>query len=112
ANGGSAPVRWLGRRRIACDRHPNPPSVWPIRIAAGAFGGGRPERALMLSPDHAVFIDGEVAAPGVLVPIRCLVNGSTIVQEQRSEVTYFHVELPSHEVLLAEGLACESYLDL
>ena len=26
-------------------------------------------------------------------------------------VTYYHVELPVHDVILAEGLACESYLD-
>jgi hypothetical protein len=53
-----------------------------------------------------VFVDG------VLIPVRCLLNGATIVQEQRTEVTYFHVELPAHEVILAEGLPCESYLDL
>jgi hypothetical protein len=27
------------------------------------------------------------------------------------EVTYWHLELPQHEVILAEGLPCESYLD-
>jgi hypothetical protein len=26
-------------------------------------------------------------------------------------VTYFHVELPRHDVVLAEGAAAESYLD-
>ena len=59
----------------------------------------------MLSPDHAVLIDG------VLIPIRYLVNGATIVQQAVAEVTYWHVELPRHDLLLAEGLACESYLD-
>jgi len=34
-----------------------------------------PARDLLLSPDHAVFIDG------VLIPVRYLINGSTIVQE-------------------------------
>ena len=112
ANGGSAPVRWIGRRRVDCRRHPEPDKVWPVRIAAGAFGAGRPARDLLLSPDHAVYLDGEGAAPGVLIPIRCLLNGATITQEQPAEVTYFHVELPAHAVILANRLPCESYLDL
>jgi collagen type I/II/III/V/XI/XXIV/XXVII alpha len=33
------------------------------------------------------------------------------VQVAVDAVTYFHVELPRHDVLLAEGLAAESYLD-
>jgi hypothetical protein len=48
---------------------------------------------------------------GVLIPIRYLINGATIVQEPTDAVTYWHVELPQHDILLAEGLACESYLD-
>jgi hypothetical protein len=48
---------------------------------------------------------------GCLVPVRHLLNGATIVQESRPAITYWHVELARHEVLLAEGLACESYLD-
>jgi Hint domain len=30
---------------------------------------------------------------------------------KRDRVKYFHVELPRHEVILAEGLPVESYLD-
>jgi hypothetical protein len=52
-----------------------------------------------------------VYCDGVLIPIRYLVNGATIVQEQVEDVTYWHVELPHHGVILAEGLPCESYLD-
>ena len=30
---------------------------------------------------------------------------------KRAAVTYYHVELPQHAVILAEGLPVESYLD-
>jgi hypothetical protein len=41
-----------------------------------------------------------------------LINGSTIRQETDwTAVEYFHVELDSHAILLAEGLPAESYLD-
>jgi hypothetical protein len=64
-----------------------------------------PARALFLSPDHAVFIDG------VLIPVRHLLNDATILQERRDAFTYWHVELDAHAVLFAESLPCESYLD-
>jgi len=105
AFGGMAPVRWVGHRRIDCRRHPRPGDVWPVRVMAGAFGDGMPARDLFLSPDHAVFADGH------LIPIRYLVNGATVAQVPRESVTYFHVELPAHDVVLAEGLAAETYLD-
>ena len=74
-------------------------------MSAGAFDRGLPCRDLWLSPDHAVFVDG------VLIPIKRLVNGGTITQVPVDQVTYFHVELPEHDLLLAEGLPAESYLD-
>lgn len=105
ARGGVSEVMWVGHRRVDCRHHPRPEEVWPVRVAAGAFGRGMPSRDLLLSPDHAVF------AGGVLIPVRHLVNGRTVRQEPTDSVTYFHVELATHDVLLAEGLACESYLD-
>jgi ELWxxDGT repeat protein len=103
--GDTAPIIWIGRREVACETHPAPAAVRPVRVIAGAFGLGLPTRDLVLSPDHAVFADG------VLIPVRYLINGRTVVQEQAARVTYWHVELPRHAVLLAEGLTVESYLD-
>jgi hypothetical protein len=100
-----ARVVWIGHLRIDCRRHPRQQDVWPVRVQAGAFGGGTPHRDLFLSPDHAVHADG------VLIPIRYLVNGTTVAQVETSDVIYWHIELDQHEILLAEGLPCESYLD-
>jgi hypothetical protein len=105
ASGEVRPIRWIGHRTIDCRRHAKPHDVWPVRVHAGAFGDGLPCRDLWLSPDHAVFVDG------VLIPVRYLINGRTIVQKRVAEVTYYHLELPAHDVILAEGLPCESYLD-
>jgi collagen type I alpha len=105
ASGQPRRIVWIGRRRIDCARHPDPNAVWPVRVRAGAFGPGLPRRDLLLSPQHAVF------AEGVLIPVRVLANGGTIRAEARRAVEYFHVELDRHDVLLAEGLPVESYLD-
>jgi hypothetical protein len=106
ANGGMRPVVWIGHRRIDLTRHANPMLARPIRIAAGAFPDGMPYRDLLVSPDHAVAFDG------MLIAAKLLVNGATIaVDTVCREVTYFHVELDSHDIILAEGLAAESYLD-
>ncbi|MCX7382736.1 MAG: Hint domain-containing protein [Alphaproteobacteria bacterium] len=103
--GGTAEIVWIGHRRVDCARHPRPQDIWPVRIAPDAFGPGLPAAPLWLSPDHAVHV------ADVLVPIRYLVNGRTIVQEPRTSVTYYHIELPAHDVIRAEGLPCESFLD-
>lgn len=104
ASGGTLPITWIGRRDIDCRRHPDPNSVLPVRIAPHAFGDHQPARPLYLSPEHAVYTDG------VLIPIRHLINGSSIRQVDRDTVSYYHVELERHEVLLAEGLPAESFL--
>ncbi len=98
-------VVWIGYRHVDCLRHPTPLSVWPVRIESDTFGPGLPSRALFLSPDHAVYFDD------VLIPVKHLINGDTIARVQVDEVTYYHVELTSHDIVLAEGLPTESYLD-
>jgi len=106
AGGALRPVRWIGHRTIDLTRHPDPRRAQPIRILADAFADGAPSRDLVLSPDHAVFDRGR------LIPVRLLVNGATILREtRRRKITYYHVELDSHDLLLAEGLAAESFLD-
>jgi Hint domain len=100
------PVTWAGHRRVQCDAHPTPERVRPIRVAAHAFAEHEPHTDLLLSPDHAVLVNE------VLVPVKHLVNGSSIRQLNANTITYYHIELPHHSVLLAEGLPTGSYLDV
>ncbi len=48
---------------------------------------------------------------GVLIPAKYLVNGLNIVQVPVDAVEYHHIELAAHDVILAEGLPAESYLE-
>ena len=106
ASGALRPIRWIGHRRygaafVAGRRH-----ILPIRIAPGALGDGVPARELRVSPEHALHIDG------VLIPARHLVNGATIREaEAEGELAYYHVELDSHDILLAEETPAESYVE-
>ncbi|WP_156678504.1 Hint domain-containing protein [Sphingomonas profundi] len=106
ASGGRRPIIWLGHRRTDCAGHPEPELVQPIRITANAVAPGMPARDLRISPDHALFFDT------VLVQARFLVNGSTILRENVDAVTYWHVELETHDILVAENMPSESFLDV
>jgi Hint domain len=49
---------------------------------------------------------------GVLIEAKDLVNGISIVQaEQVESVEYFHVELDTHDVIVAEGALSETFVD-
>lgn len=104
-DGDAAPVTWIGYRHVLRSSHPNPECICPVRVKAHALGPGAPQADLLLSPDHAIFVEN------VLIPIRYLINGQNIRQEWPESITYFHVELPRHSVIYAEGLPAESYLD-
>jgi hypothetical protein len=105
-NGAMRTVRWIGNRRIDFTRHPDPSRAQPIRIRRDAIATGMPSRDLLVSPDHALFIDGS------LVLARLLLNGGSIVREANARaVHYFHVELDAHDILFADGMPAESYLD-
>jgi hypothetical protein len=106
-SGEAKPVKWIGRRTIARE----PGIQWaefdaPIKISRFAIDGKAPARDLYVSAGHSIYIDG------MLIPAIRLVNGLTIVENAKPEalsLTYYHVELETHEAILAEGLAVESF---
>jgi hypothetical protein len=106
ADSTQSPITFIGHRRLDLSRHPRPHSMRPVRIGAGALADGVPSRDLTISPDHALLLDG------VLVQVKDLIDGITIVQDfTLPAIRYYHVELTCHGILLVEGTPAESYLD-
>jgi hypothetical protein len=106
AAGPARAIKWIGWRRYSGRFVARDPGVLPICIRAGSLAEGVPRRDLFVSPEHAMFVDG------VLIPARLLVNGTSIAQVGAGAgVTYFHLELESHDVILAEGAASETFVD-
>jgi hypothetical protein len=108
ATGGALPIKWIGTRgfitRLVNEHHRA--ALLPIRIAAGALGEASPARDLHVSPEHMLCLEG------VLIPAERLLNGTTITRADGFDVVqYFHIELPRHAVLYADGAPAESFLD-
>jgi hypothetical protein len=104
ASGEAKPIKFVGHRR----RERTGP--WngdgPVKISRFAIDGKAPHSDLYVSPAHAIYIDG------ILIRASDLVNGVTIVADAKPEalsLTYLHIELDTHEAILAEGLAVESF---
>ncbi len=104
--GESRAIRWIGTRSYAGRFLAGQTHIMPIRISAGALAEGVPRRDLVVSPLHAMFLEG------VLIPAAALVNRASIVQlDTVDQVSYYHVELDSHDVILAEGAPAETFVD-
>ncbi len=102
AAGKALPVMWHGQRRV--DDLLAQPQNQPIRLAAGAFGN---RRDLLLSPQHGVYLRqaaGLIRARHLAMrtPGACVVTGL-------SSISYHHLLLPRHALLLAEGAKVESF---
>ncbi|MAX74056.1 MAG: hypothetical protein CMH66_10385 [Nioella sp.] len=107
ADGGSVPVKWIGRQVVR--KVFGGPVVQPVRIRSGALAEGVPLSDLTVSADHGMIVDGLVINAGALV------NGSTIafvpVADLPAAFTYYHVEIEDHDVILANGAPAETFID-
>jgi len=107
-------VRWVGGSDILIRDAETAQKFQPIRVRAGAFGPGVPERDLLLSPMHRLVIShpdvpllfGEAE---VLCSAQSLVNGFSILQEPVDRVTYVHLLFDEHQVVSSSGCASESF---
>ncbi len=109
-SGALRPIKWIGRRSYGRRFIMGRKDILPVCIKAGALADNVPARDLWISPHHAMFFADEPG--GMLIEARDLVNGISIVQAQSvDKVEYFHIELDSHDVIIADGALSETFLD-
>lgn len=102
---GAQPVRWIGARAaVAAGRFA------PVTVAAGTLGAFAP---LRVSQQHRMLIRSAAAellfgSAEVFVPAAYLTDEANIRVSPGGIVTYLHLQLDRHEVIFANGVACES----
>ena len=112
---GAQELLWVGSRRMTGARLYAMPELRPVRLRAGAFGIGRPDEDLIVSPHHRMVLRGPAAqalfnAPEVLVRACDLVNGGTVrIEDRIAETRYIHLMFEHHQVIRANGFETESF---
>jgi hypothetical protein len=98
----SEPIIWLGsftpmKKNI---------NSFPICIKKNALGENLPFEDLFVSPLHRIILYGK------MIPAENLVNGDTIFQDtSKKSIVYYHLELPNHYSIIANGILTETYKD-
>ncbi len=99
------PIVWIGTGRVLATRGRRNAAT-PVIVRKGALADTVPHRDLRVTKGHSLYLDG------ALIPVECLVNHRSILWDDRAqEVAIYHVELATHDVLLADGAPAESYRD-
>lgn len=119
ADNGSQKIRWIGRRRLSEADLARNATLYPVRILAGALGNGLPERDLLVSRQHRMYMSSKIAnrlfgASEVLVAaIKLTALPGIFVDTDVQQVEYIHMLFDNHELVFAEGTKTESlYLGL
>ena len=98
-------LTWIGNGRALTTRGRRTAAT-PIIVRKSALSDNVPHHDLRITKGHSLYLDG------VLIPAEFLVNHRSILWDDRAqEVTVYHLELETHDVLLANGAAAESYRD-
>lgn len=114
ADHGLQRIAWIGKRRVTARELALHPELRPVRIEAGALGMNAPLETICLSPQHRVLVRSRIAERmfarrEVLVAAKHLLGADGVTLDDTvQEVVYFHILLDQHEILFANGLACES----
>lgn len=99
-------IKWIGHRTYRQPYRPSDRAVFPIRVSKSAFEHNIPSADLFISPEHSVLLDD------FLIPIKYLVNGKSIrIIDTLEEISYYHIELERHDIILAEDTPVETFID-
>jgi hypothetical protein len=78
----------------------------PVVVRKGALADNVPHHDLRVTKGHSLYLDS------VLIPVESLINHRSILWDDHARaVSIYHIELETHDVLLANGAPAESYRD-
>ncbi len=98
-------IEWIGSGKVLATRGRRNAAT-PVIVRKGALADNVPCRDLRVTKGHSLYLDD------VLIPVEFLVNHRSIVWDDRAqEIALYHIELATHDVLLADGAPAESYRD-
>lgn len=107
ASGEAKPIKRIGYRAVGPEEAALNSDERPVKVAQGAIDDVTPGSDLYLSRNHALYLNG------MLIPVGDLINGRTITvatDMAADTLEYFHIELDGHDVIFANGAACETLL--
>jgi hypothetical protein len=104
-------VLWIGQRRFGWRALGLNPLLRPVRIAAGALGGGLPERDMLVSPNHRFLtrLPNDGASGECLSMAQKLVGLDGVSTVACPGVDYVQILFERHELILADGCWSESF---
>ncbi|MEJ2029672.1 MAG: Hint domain-containing protein [Maritimibacter sp.] len=113
---GPRPLRWKGMTPVNHAEMLSNPKRRPIRIQAGALGGGMPKQDLLVSRQHRMLAANPVArrmtgADEVLIAAVALTSLPGIdICLPEEDITYYHLLFDRHAIVIANGAPSESLL--
>jgi hypothetical protein len=112
-DGRSVSIAWIGASIYGRQQATRDDRLRPVHLRANAFGPGLPDRELVVSPQHRIVLEGSACellfgTNRAFVVARHLPEPFASMPEPETDVTYFHIFLERHEILVANGMPAES----
>lgn len=109
-------IYWVGRRDLGHADLAEAECLRPMLVRAGAFGDGLPARDMLVSPNHRFLRDID-PLPGddsggtdeALIAARHMVDHRRVRPVDTLGVSYIHLLLDRHQVILANNVWTESF---
>lgn len=107
-------VTWVGIRAMSGRHLLDNPHLGPVFVKAGAFGNGLPTRDMMMSPNTRLPVTSMtgrfvVAEVEEMAALKTLVDHRGIQMIDTTGVSYVHVMLDGHQVIVANGCWVECF---
>lgn len=100
---------WVGARRLGAAELAANPHLRPVLLQAGYFGLARD---LVVSPQHGILLHHDTRGGSETFyrakHLAQLPGGGARVMQGKRRVRYFHLLFEEHQVVFANGMACES----